>query len=890
MKRSLLAAVCGSLFMLHSNYAQTAPPPSPITFPKTPAQHWTLDNGLTLIVLEDHSAPVASVQAWVATGSVDEDEQLGAGLSHILEHMLFKGTETRTTNEIARKIQDEGGYINAYTSFDRTVYWIDVPSKGASAAIDILADSMMNSTLPPEEYIKEQDVIRSEFRMGYDNPDRMSSLKMFATAFSTHPYRLPVIGEMPIYNRLTRDDVMAYYKERYVPNNMFFVVVGDVDAGEVRKQVEAIFEKYPQRALKPVYVPAEPPQLGRREAHSEFKTELTRLDIAWHIPAITHPDVPALDLLSTILGSGRSSRLYRTIREEKGLAHSVSAYSFSPKDPGLFGVDATLDPDKREEATAAIQAMIEDVKNNGVSEAEIAKAKRLSLSQQIGTLVTMRGKASDLGSNWLTTRNLDFSRDYLEAVQKVTRDDIQRVARTYLVPQSETITSLNPPGSLTTKDAVAEAPAAGEIQKFTLSNGVRLLVREDPRLPLVDIVATFKAGLLAETPETNGLTRLYAQTILKGTESRTGEQIADAIEEAGGSIRSDAGNNSFSVSVDVMKPDLKLGLELLSDVILHPAFPEKAVAREKEIQIAGIKSEEEQMTTVARNIMREALFPKHPYGLRANGSVESVAALTRENLTNFRGDYVAGENMVIAVFGDVKAEEVKAMVEKQFAEMEAGKAVLEELPQPVARVEEQDVEAFRDKSQAVLMVGYLGSDMFDEDQYALQLIDEASSDLGSRFFIRIREDLGMAYFVGSSQTAGLVRGPFVFYVGTSPKDLPKVKAELMDEIGKLAGDGLTKEELARAKEKLIGSLAIRNQSNGAYASSAATYELYGLGYDYEDKMKSKIEALTLEQVKAVAQKYFKDKPPVVAVVRSKPAAEASAKEEAPGEAVAPEKE
>ncbi len=197
----------------------------------------------------------------------------------------------------------------------------------------------------------------------------------------------------------------------------------------------------------------------------------------------------------------------------------------------------------------------------------------------------------------------------------------------------------------------------------------------------------------------------------------------------------------------------------------------------------------------------------------------------------------------------------------------------------MAQVEEQTVETFRDLKQAVVMVGFLGSDLFSEDQYALQLIDEASSDLGSRFFVRIREDLGLAYYVGSSQLAGLVRGPFVFYLGTSPKEVDKVKVELLDEIGKLAGEGLTKEELARAKEKLIGSLAIRNQSNGAYASAAALHELYGLGYDYEEKLKSKIEARTLDEVRAVAQKYFKDKPPVIAVVRPEAAAEETEEKE-----------
>src|SRR3989449_76271 len=633
-----------------------------ITFPLSTAQKWILSNGLTIIVQEDRSAPVASVQAWCATGSIDEDQHLGAGLSHILEHMLFKGTKTRSTNQIAQKIQDVGGYINAYTSFDRTVFWIDVPKDGVPTALDILADAMMNSTLPPEEYQKEQEVIRREFAMGMDDPDRMTGLLLFATAYQRHPYRFPVIGELEIYNQLTQEQVVQYYKTRYVPNNLTFIVVGDVDAEKVRQQLTELFKSYPEKSLKPVFIPAEPPQLGRREVHQEFATELAHLSLAWHIPEVTNPDVPALDLLSTILGDGRSSRLYRRVREEAGLAFSISAFSYTPGDPGLFGIDATLDPKKREAAEQLALRIVDEVKHAGVTAEELTKAKKISLSHHLGALTTMRGQASDIGSNWFLTRNLNFSRDYLDVVQKVTLDDIKRVAATYLTKNNLTVTSLNPKGSLAGKAEGPRVSAAAEVQKFELSNGLRLLVREDPRLPLVAVGAVFRGGLLAETPQDNGITRLMAKVLLKGTKTRTAEQIANEIEAVGGSISSDAGNNSFSVAVDVTKPDVKLGVDLLSDVLLNATFPEKAIAREREIQIAAIQQEEEQLTSVARNIMRQALFSQHPYALRGNGSVESVKNLTQKDLLEFRDRYVVAKNGVIYVFVDVKASQVKQLV------------------------------------------------------------------------------------------------------------------------------------------------------------------------------------------------------------------------------------
>src|SRR5215217_1624032 len=364
------------LLMMTNLKAASVPQSAVIAFPPSTADKWILPNGLAVIVQEDHSAPVASVQAWCATGSIDEDQHLGAGLFHIIEHMLFKGTQTRSTNEIAQKIQDVGGYINAYTSFDRTVFWIDVPKDGVTTALEILADAMMNSTLPPEEYQKEQEVIRREFAMGMDDPDRMAGLLLFATAYQVHPYRFPVIGELEVYNQLTREQVMQYYKTRYVPNNLTFVVVGDVDAKKIRQQLSDLFQLYPEKSLKPVFVPSEPPQLGRREAQHEFATELTHLSLAWHIPEVTNPDVPALDLLSTILGDGRSSRLYRRVREETGLAFQISAFSYTPGAPGLFGVDATVDPKKRQATEELALRIIDEIKQTGVTAEELQKAKK----------------------------------------------------------------------------------------------------------------------------------------------------------------------------------------------------------------------------------------------------------------------------------------------------------------------------------------------------------------------------------------------------------------------------------------------------------------------------------------------------------------------------------
>src|SRR5213596_2344549 len=304
-----------------------------------------------------------------------------------------------------------------------------------------------------------------------------------------------------------------------------------------------------------------------------------------------------------------------------------------------------------------------------------------------------------------------------------------------------------------------------------------------------------------------------------------------------------------------------------SDLLLNATFPEKAIAREKEIQLAAIRQEEEQLTSVARNIMRQALFSQHPYALRSNGSIESIQGLTQKDLLEFRDRYVDARNGVIYIFGDVKASEVKQLVERTLGKMKPGALALTDAKPSMPLGKPETVESRKDKGQGVIMVGFRGASLSSPDRYALELIDEASSDLGSRFFIRIREQMGLAYYVGASQMQGLVPGLFAFYLGTDPQKIEPVKTALLEEIRKLASEGLTQEEVTRAKKKLIGQQEIANQSNDAFGYHCSLDELYGLGFDYYKRLEHDVDAVTLEQIKTVAAKYFRDQPYVLATVR-----------------------
>ncbi len=826
----------------------------------------TLDNGLTIIVREDHSAPVVSAQAWCMAGSIHEGKWVGAGLSHVLEHMLFKGTSTRPGSRIDQEIQEVGGYMNAYTSFDRTVFHIDVPNTGAYVALDVLCDIMQHATLPPDELAKEQQVILREMDMNTDDPARRAGRRLFETAYTRSPCRFTVIGYPDIFNELKPEDIRGYYQEKYAPNNVFYVVAGDVKPDAVVSQIREAYGKTKARAVPPIVLPDEPKQTAPREVIEEAPIELGHFHVAWHIPDLRHPDVPVLDVLAALLGQGRSSRLYQSVREKKGLAHSVEAWTYSPGLAGLFGLSAMADADKFAAARDAMLDEVEKMKAAPVPPDELSKAVKQFVSGTLASRKTMQGQAQDLGGSWLAANDLNFSQRYLAAVKRVNPADVQRVAREYLAPENRTLYSLLPAGTAPRPAIASETARDHPVQKFDLANGLRLLVKEDHRLPFVEFRAVFKGGVLAETTETNGVTQLTGKLLLKGTARRSAEDIAREIESVGGSLESYGGNNSFGVNAEVLNGDFHAGLDLLADVLLNPAFPAAALDREREVQLAAIRDQKDHLLHSAALAMRRALFGGSGYGLDVLGTERSVQHIQVADLQAFYDRFARPSNCVLAIYGDIQTDQVRTAVEQAFAVWKAA-------PQPALDAglwtldSMKRVTETRDKKQAVLVIGYRGTTLLEADRYPLDLLHEACSDLGSRLFLRIREKLGLAYYVGAQNIVGLAPGYFAFYAGTAPDQAALVETELLKEAELLRTEGLTAEELKRAKAKIIGQRKIARQDLGGFATATALDELYGLGYAYTETEDARYEAVTLDRLKAVARKYLLPEALVISIVQ-----------------------
>ncbi|MEM1440757.1 MAG: pitrilysin family protein [Verrucomicrobiota bacterium] len=833
--------------------------PEALDFPSTTARVWTLENGLEVIVKEDKSAPVVSLQAWCRAGSIHEGSWLGAGLSHFLEHMLFKGTERRDANEIAQTVQAQGGYINAYTSFDRTVYWIDSPSSGTEVCLDVLCDVVGFAQLPDDEFANEADVIRREIAMGQDNPDQVLSRALFRTAYAQHPSRYPVIGHLDLFNQLSRDELYAYYREKYSPDNLFLVIAGDVDSEAVVEQIEKQLGGLTRRRRSPVSIPQEPSQVGVRMELVEFPTDLYRRRLAWPIPDGSHPDVPAIDLLTSILGDGRSSRLYREIREKKQLAHSVGTYAYTPSFAGQLIVSLDTEAEKVDEAEAAVWELLEEFLENGATAEELEKAKRQALASQFSTLTDMRGQASDLGSNWLATRNLDYTRDYVRDLQEVTLDQLATVAKTYLKRDTYTRVSLKPKEASDGKTAGAQGKKRSEeIRKVVLENGLTVLLLGDHRVPFVQATSVFRGGLLAENDRLQGLTRLLSRLLVKDTKHQSAESLASRIESVGGGIGSSIGNNTFGVSMNAMRPDLDLVIDLLGETTLEPAFLDEVIAKEKEFQLAQIKGERDRPFSVAMKALRKAVYGAHPYGLEVSGTEDSLAQIGRDDILSQHARLVQGGNGVVGVFGDLDLDEAEDKVRARFESHLASGS--REFTEPLSldwpTPDGKPIELTHEKEQAVLLIGFRTVDLTHEDNPALELIDEACSDMASRLFIRIREELGLAYSVGSTRLIGLEPGTMLFYASTAPEKLDLVEKEMIAEIELMRKDGLAPEEFDRAKASWLGKEVIHLQGVRELAGTASIDELVGLGWDHYRKSPDMMRSVTAEEIQVVAERYL----------------------------------
>jgi len=822
-----------------------------------PVERVVLPNGLTLILKADRSAGLASVQVWVKTGSQHEEGHLGGGLSHFLEHLLFKGTSRRAAREISATIQSHGGYINAYTTFDRTVYFVDLPSAHLPVAVEVLADAMFNSTLPEDEVERERSVILREIAMTRDDPENRFWEELFATAFREHPYRHPVIGYRDVFSEVKRDELVRYYRARYTPNNMVVVIVGDIEITEARRLVEEQFGGVPRVRLAPVPVIEEPPILARRERHWSADVEVTRGALAWQIPGLAHPDTPVLDLLALILGGGDSSVLWQEVRDKAGLVHTIDAHSWSPGRSGLFAVSFTCDPDKREAAVAAIERTLQHCLRRGIAAADLRKARRQLVVAEINARKTMEGQASRLGAAEVVIGELDFAPSFFSALGRVRPLDLKRTMRQYLRPERTISLSMSPRSQASAAASRGGAVAAPpDFEEILLPNGARLLLQPDPRRPKLHLRLLCLGGPEQVPANRRGAASLLATLLTKDTRRRPAAAVARLIEEVGGAFRPLAGNISLGLGLEVLAPDAARACEVLSDAVLAPAFRSATLETERAAQLAELLQDADDVVTFGRKRIRQLFFGRHPLACDAEGDLSGVRAVTGDDLRSLHRSLLVAPNVVLAVAGDFSPRTLVPRL----------RAFLERLPSDGGPSRRRRASALpgspgdhlehRPCEQAVVFLAFPGAGVLDPDFYVGEVADELFSGMASRLFERVREEKGLAYFVRSARVVGLNSGMFCFFAGTAPEQVAAVIAEMEAEIARVQDGKVETDELRRCQVRLRAAREQSLQTIGARAMQAGLNALYGLPPNDWKSYGDRIDAVSREDLARFARTHF----------------------------------
>ncbi|MCM8781622.1 MAG: insulinase family protein [Candidatus Omnitrophica bacterium] len=818
-----------------------------------------MENGLVVLIKESHKLPLVAIEARIKSGSSTEQQYEGSGISHFVEHMLFKGTKNiPTPGAIEKQIKLLGGYINGFASYDSTGFQIIVPAEHLNSALEILKDILTEPLFNPHELEKERNVILKEIRLNRDEPTRYLSLLLWSNVFKAHSYRFPIIGYEPLFKKLKRKDLLHYYKTRYIPDNIILGIVGDVNTEIASKTVEVIFGGIARSFPIQAYCQHEPPQITAVEVEEEREISLAYLAMGFRSVAIRDKDLFSLDVLSIILGEGEDSRLFNRLYRQKKIVYSIGSSNYTLKDPGIFVVNAVLKKEDIQTAMAEIWKQIEDLKTKPITEQELEKAKNQVLSAYIFSRQTIQSEVSDLVNGEMLTGDYDFSKKYVEGIRKVTAAMVRDVATRYLKRESVTVVKLLPKEEEAKRvvEKSSSVLAVSKIERYELENGLKVLLYKDPSLPIISLTAVGLGGLRTENFGNNGISNLVSDALLCGTKKRNEEEISSKIEGVGATLNPFSGNNTFGLSASCLDKHIDLIFEIFSDVLQNPEFNQQKLEREKSVIYGEIKSIEDDISQCGIRTLKYVLFKRHPYRFQTMGRASTIKRFTQRELLDYHSTYYRPNNMVLAVSGNFDRNKVRKKIHDYFGKFE--KMSIKSINPPPEKKNSKPRLLTRNvkKEQSLILLGYLGTTIDNHDEDVLEVLCSILSGTNGRLAQKIREEKGLAYALGVKSIAGIENGLIIFYIATTKENLNIATTELFKEIELLKNEGVSDGELRAAKNELIGLQRMWLQRSQDVAMRAALDELYGLGYDNFLKYEERIRRITKECVLRAAKKYL----------------------------------
>ena len=832
------------------------------------AQMYKLDNGQTIVVQEVKNNPIVTIDTWIKTGSIDEEDS-NNGVAHFLEHLFFKGTKTHEPGEFDKILETKGAITNAATSKDFTHYYITIPSKDFDLAMDLHGDMILHPLIPRKEMEKERKVVLEEISKDLNSPTKIMQDNLNSMLYTTHPYKRKVIGRSDVIETITRDQVLSFYNKNYSPSNMVTVIIGDVDANHAIEKTKEAFNAEYKKQTKTIYTKEAP--LTKQQKKVEYlDTESGYMVIGFRGTPIDDKDSYALDVLATILGDGRSSVLNQVLKEKKRIAFSVDAGNSTFRDDGIFYISANYEPTKCKIVQDTIFNEIEKIQKNGVTDDQLKLAKNIIERSTYYSRESITNIATEIGYTMALTNDIKFYDTYLDNIKNVSKEDVKKVAEKYLGINRSAVSIVLPKSAkeVPVASLTQQAPATAELvsenaqtQKYKLSDGATMLYTPNNVNDIIAISIYAKGGQLAE--QKAGTANLTATAMMRGTKNYTSLELSQVLEDNGIKIQPSASADAFVINVITTKDEYDKTLELLNEVVNNATFEDYEIDKVKTEKLNTIKRNKDVPLQRAIEEYRDLIYQNSPYSISSKILEKNIPNITKEDIINYYNSIFAPKNLVISINGNIDKDKTIQDLNNIFKPKENTKNF--DFAQynskiPTVTTPRQTIQKVPTTETAWILLGWQTNGVLNEKDYAtLQVIDSLlGSGMSSRLFKDLREQEGLAYQLGSGYSPNVLRGSFLLYIGTNPQTLDKAKSGLFAEITRLKTEYVGDKELQDAKEKLLGNYVIGLETNLDKASNIGWYEASTRGYEFKDKYEKLINSVTDSDIIEIANKYFTD--------------------------------
>jgi zinc protease len=851
-----------------------------------------LPNGLTLLVQRQATAPVAAVITHVKAGFFDEPDHW-AGVSHVLEHMFFKGTPTRGPGRIAQDTKAVGGYLNAGTSYDYTTYYVVLPAGAVASAIDIQADALQHASIDSDELRRELQVIIQEAKRKKDSPSALTTETLFELMFDRHRIRRWRIGHEDDLANLTRDDIAGYYRSRYVPRNTIVSVVGDVDVDAVLAQARERYASWEDRTPAHDPSPSESPGSEARVRTLRGDVAQAQLAIGWHGVPPLHDDAPTLELAAAILSHGRGSPLYRRLRAT-GIVSSVSAFSFAPTEVGIFGIGAEADPGRLPEVLDGVGAALADLRANGPASADLDRARTLLLTRWARRLEAMDGRASALAAAEALGDFTLLDEEY-QRLQEVTAESVHAAVCRYADPAAAAAVAYLPDGrggDLQVEDVVMRlggsagrdlppmepigprAPTAihvpvqtHEVASLVTLPGVDLALRRKPGGATVTL-GVYWARTPTETPTDAGREALGVRSAIRGVEGHDAAAVADAFERLGGSVSPTLSGDRAGFECTVLAEHAAVAAAMLRRLVDEASFLEEEVDRERVVMIDEARRRTDDMFRYPFELAFGAAFTDRGYGVPALGTERSLEQLEAAPVRQRHRERVAAARLFVVAVGDLHPERLAEQLAASFCDRpEAVAAPRAAVFGPEAG--QQPRVAERQKAQTAMALVHPGYHRSDPGRYTGEVWASLASGLGGRLFETLRSQQSLAYTVLASSWQRRSAGALVSYIATSPEREEEAREGLHRELSRYGAEPVTSDELVRSVNYIVGQRQVARQSSNAVAGELVDAWFAGEGLEELIDPEARYRAVTAEMVMEMAGRFLRPELAVEGVVRGR---------------------